>query len=371
MGYLNVLKNALGESVSLENQKLTHDVELGAPQTLITLKDALMSAQEDKELSTTTEEEIVEYEDLLDSMEHLGRVAQIYVRDGGMTPALSNVYTQSFDIIRDKANIDSIGISNVSAESFARDPLTASLEAVAETENAKESIMEKMITKSKLFSVKLGDFLSSYSRISSRISEAVQDTIDSLDGKEEIVIPAKIVASWKSFKETNKQMMEFATRSQMEIDALIGQSKSDGYNRGDYKAVFDKLSRPFLGTTITGGSFSKEEKTGMLRFRAEDVTAGDTVTLSKAEAKKLLDQIKDAATFISNFSSQLKKVEEHIAKSVEQLERQLGSKLTESGYSIIADLTPILRCVRGPGPDYLSFVGNLSRATLSKINSAE
>ncbi len=364
----NLLKASLGDAASLESYKMSTDVEIGAPQTLITLKDALMSAEQDYEQSSFVEEEVVEFETVADSLESLVKTNQLYIRDGGMTPEMGRVYSQTFDRLIGSVGIESIGISKVGMEAFALDPLTASMEAAKETETAKASVLSKMFTKSKLFSVKLGDFLSSYLRISNNIKASVDEVKSRLTG-EQVTIPVEVIGAWKSVKAVNKRMTEFTERSRMEVSTLQGTAKSGNYTRGDYKSVFDALTKGFLGESMTGGKFAIDGK-GVMRFKKEALNTENTTTISTQEARKLLDEIAKAADFITSYSGLLKDVEDEISKSVVAAERQLGSKLSQSFTDYILDITSIMNSVRGPGPNYLGFLGSLCRDTLSHVKSA-
>lgn len=368
MSLSNLLRSSLAEAVSLESIKLDGDVNIGAPQTLITLRDALMSAEEDLDESTHVDEEIAEFETVADSLESLRKMNNLYIRDGGMTPELARVYSKTFDRLIGQVGIESLGISKVSLESFALDPMVASLEAAEETAVAKASVMERLFTKAKLFGVKLGDFLTSYQRVGKSIQAAVEEIRAELsDGGP---IPADLMAKWKAVNEISSRMDDFTNRSRMEVASMQNAAKSGDYHAGDYKSAFEGLSKSFVGEVIPGGGQFSINGKAILRFKSISSEETGTVEASTSELLSLLKSVSAAAQFIGTYSELLKGVEAEIAKSIVAAEKRMGGNLSEAFVAYIHDINSIMNCVRGPGPDYLSFLGNLCRETLSHVKSA-
>jgi len=358
---------SIQSAISLESHKLDSDVVIGAPQTLITLKDALNSAEEDRDASTFVEEEIAEFETVNESLESLDKINKIYIRDGGLTPALASVYNQTFDRLMNDVGMDRPGISKVSQEAFELDPMTASMEAMKETETAKTSVMEKVFTKSKLFAVKLGDFLSSYKRVAARIKDTVEEV--SARKQDSAQLPTEIVGAWKSVSAISKRMNDFTNRTRMEVSAMQESAKSEQYTKGDYVSVFEALGKQFAGEQIPGGKFVTEK--GATRFVKQSFDTESTVSLDSAEIKKILKDVSDAAEFIGSYSALLEDVEKEIVSSLKSAEKRLGTQIGQSFTDYMLDINSIMKSVRGPGPDYLSYLGSLCRDTLSHLSSSK
>lgn len=386
----NLIKSALG-TVSLESTKLTSDVVIGSPQTLITLKDAIISAKEDYEASEHIEEEIAEFGNVQESLESMHRIAVSYVRDGGMTPELARVYSKSFDHLVSSVGIEALGLSKISFESFAADPLTASLEAVEETETAKITLTEKTFTKIKTLVAHLEGFLSSYNRIGSTIVDTADDLEERVkdynpEGKQIALakfaphfhkggeFSGDVGAALRELLTVAKKISLFTDRCHLEVDDLLKKAIAGEYQKDGYKEVFADLNKIIGDEYIPGGRKFLVKKEGDVVLRlskpgdtdeAKEIDAPDAKTLSI-----ILKEAKSCGEFISSYSNTLNELEKKIVSAVRAAEKRLGTKLDASFLAYCTDLNSIVAASRGPGPDFLHHLGVVSKAALEFVNKA-
>jgi DNA-directed RNA polymerase subunit L len=367
-------------------------IEIGAEQSLVTIKDALSSIEEGRGEVETEQANLDTLEDASEALESIAVAVRQQIREGGMTPAIAYTHTLAMEQVLTDAKI-AVESYVISHEAFANDRISVSLEAERSAKEAAKEVADKITASVKRIFSEMEKYIKSFKVVSKNLKKHATELKANAKGlkKPEGDVTVDITELSKHFHQggkfdgnvdavltrvsvTGDKLAKYSKTVKGVVDKLIDDASKGNYNEGDYLKALDKALVTIAETDLPGGytlKKDKESKSQVVLIK-DDSAKPETRSIDLPDSSRLssiCDKVIKIADFIDEYNVALTENEAELQKLIRSAESSPDSANLTSLGVLGADMSKIMSAVRGAGPDYIRYSAICGKEALNFVST--